>query len=199
MTDNHQLMPTYSATVVATLLIFFTWAVVSALASQADLTVPKYLITRSEIGEFMVFFFGPIIHQKLDYVLGNTLILLLIGPLVEQRIGQSRYIQFSLFAGYLITILMYSVGSPTVGYSGITHSLTGHEFASRLIRYDTVFTEQYFRTVIVILTLAYQVMTLSGEGSATAHILGILIGLTFAICMDTGVLERDWLKNPLRE
>lgn len=179
MTDDDIFPESHSVTVLAALVVLLSWIALAELAGGGD-NISQYLTSRSPIGNLLIFFLSPILHQGLEYVLGNLLILLAVGPFVESRMGRQSYAEFSIAAGVGLSILAVALSHPTVGYSGITYALTGREFTSTItdgVRRDGSLN----RFLIISGILLFQLVTIAGDGtSVVAHAGGLVVGAASA-------------------
>lgn len=193
MMAKNRLLQSYSVTVGLALVIMLSWLVVSALADEARMTVPTYLLSHGPLGKVLIFLCGPVIHQGMDLLLGNLLFLLALGPIVESRVGWRQYLLFVAFAGYSLTLLAYLLSMPTVGISGVTHALTGREAGAKIGNLGGALDTAPLETLVVALVLTYQLLRLPSGGSLIAHAGGLALGFSVAIGVTTGALEHDWI------
>jgi len=185
--------PPHSVTTVFASIILLSWMVLSYLADQSGLTVPQYLVSRGPVGNFAIVFLSPIIHQKLQYVMGNLLVLLAIGPLVEDRLGSRIYAEYSIGVGIGLSVLALMLEAPTVGYSGVTYALVGRELVGSSVDF-TGGAGSVARVLLVIFVLYWQLTTIAIDGaSLISHVGGLSIGVATALLLQGGFSIRGYL------
>lgn len=128
-------------------------------------------------------------HAGLGHLLGNALLLLVVGLLVERVTTRLRYHAFFVTSGAVAGLSQVAVGPLTgtagvLGASGAVFALLGYAIAGNVVA-DRVLTavdrlsdSRWATTVLLLAVALVLAVALSGPNSAVvAHVVGLLVGL----------------------
>ena len=147
----------------------------------------------SLINPFTYFrFFGHILgHANLDHFLGNIMLILVIGPMLEEKYGSSN-ILFVILATALVTGLVHFLVFPytrLLGASGVV-------FAFILLSSFAGFKEGRIPVTFILVAILYigdqiyQGIFMQDNISNLTHILGGIVGAFFGYIMNKGKMNR---------
>lgn len=121
-------------------------------------------------------------HANLTHYMNNMLILLLVGPLLEEKYGTRRMIQIYL-AVALVTGLIHIAFFPSTGLLGAS----GIDFALILLSSITAHRQNQIPLTLVLTVLIYcgqqlyDGLFLRDQVSQLSHLIGGAIGMTFGL------------------
>ena len=147
----------------------------------------------SLINPFTYFrFFGHILgHANLDHFLGNIMLILVIGPMLEEKYGSSN-ILFVILATALVTGLVHFIVFPytrLLGASGVV-------FAFILLSSFAGFKEGRIPVTFILVAILYigdqiyQGLFMQDNISNLTHILGGIVGACLGYIMNKGKMNR---------
>jgi rhomboid protease GluP len=159
----------------------FVWEImIGALGSQDGLLSAGALMRQRVLdGELWRLFSSMFLHAGFDHLLGNMLVLYVLGMACEHAIGRGRMALVYLFTGLiggLLTILMDD--RPTVGASGAIFGLLGFLIAFLYRHRKRIMVRENRIAVVLAIWAAYQIFMgfLDPAIANWAHIGGLLSG-----------------------
>ena len=137
-------------------------------------------------------FFGHVLgHAGLDHFLGNIMLILVIGPMLEEKYGSSN-ILFVILATALVTGLVHFFVFPHVYLLGAS----GVVFAFILLSSFAGFKEGRIPFTFIVVALlyigqqVYQGVFVQDNISNLTHILGGIVGAVLGYIMNKGKMNR---------
>ena len=137
-------------------------------------------------------FFGHVLgHANLDHFLGNIMLILVIGPMLEEKYGSAN-ILFVILATALVTGLVHSFVFPHVYLLGAS----GVVFAFILLSSFAGFREGRIPFTFIVVALlyigqqVYQGVFVQDNISNLTHILGGIVGAVLGYIMNKGKMNR---------
>lgn len=137
-------------------------------------------------------FFGHVLgHANLDHFLGNIMLILVIGPMLEEKYGSAN-ILFVILATALVTGLVHFFVFP---YSGLLGA-SGVVFAFILLSSFAGFKEGKIPFTFILVALLYigeqiyQGFFVQDNISNLTHILGGIVGALLGFVMNKGRMNR---------
>ena len=132
------------------------------------------------------------LHGGLSHLVGNMLILCLIGPAVAARVGQWKLLAiygFSAFGGGLGFAVLGHSAQPVVGASGALFGLAGAllywEYADRKQEGARLWPVAAMVLVLAVMNMVFWVL-LKGVLAWEAHLAGFVAGWVIAIVLTPG-------------
>ena len=137
-------------------------------------------------------FFGHVLgHANLDHFLGNIMLILVIGPMLEEKYGSAN-ILFVILATALVTGLVHFFVFPHVSLLGAS----GVVFAFILLSSFAGFREGRIPFTFIVVALlyigqqVYQGVFVQDNISNLTHILGGIVGAVLGYIMNKGKMNR---------
>ena len=137
-------------------------------------------------------FFGHVLgHANLDHFLGNIMLILVIGPMLEEKYGSAN-ILFVILATALVTGLVHFFVFPHVYLLGAS----GVVFAFILLSSFAGFREGRIPFTFIVVALlyigqqVYQGVFVQDNISNLTHILGGIVGAVLGYIMNKGKMNR---------
>ena len=137
-------------------------------------------------------FFGHVLgHANLDHFLGNIMLILVIGPMLEEKYGSAN-ILFVILATALVTGLVHFLVFPHVYLLGAS----GVVFAFILLSSFAGFREGRIPFTFIVVALlyigqqVYQGVFVQDNISNLTHILGGIVGAVLGYIMNKGKMNR---------
>ena len=137
-------------------------------------------------------FFGHVLgHANLDHFLGNIMLILVIGPMLEEKYGSAN-ILFVILATALVTGLVHFFVFPYVYLLGAS----GVVFAFILLSSFAGFREGRIPFTFIVVALlyigqqVYQGVFVQDNISNLTHILGGIVGAVLGYIMNKGKMNR---------
>ena len=137
-------------------------------------------------------FFGHVLgHANLDHFLGNIMLILVIGPMLEEKYGSAN-ILFVILVTALVTGLVHFFVFPSSGLLGAS----GVVFAFILLSSFTGFKEGKIPFTFILVALLYigeqiyQGFFVQDNISNLTHILGGIVGALLGYVMNKGRMNR---------
>jgi GlpG protein len=169
--------------------------VLAKIKGESTASVEGPLFGKIREGQFWRLFTPCLLHKDLLHILFNMLWVWYLGRPIEQRIGPSRMILFTLIAGIGSNTCQYLMGGPFfIGYSGIVTALAGFIWMREKIapwegyplNRSTILFLLFFILAILglqIVSFCLQIFTsytFAPNIANTAHIAGAVIGALLA-------------------
>ena len=123
--------------------------------------------------------------DDLTHLLLNMFVLLMFGPYLERKVGQTRFVAIYLFSGILGSVGVLLLNSPyTLGY-GASGAIYGIMGALMLLEPKMKVYVYFIPTSIVVATVLFAAIDLISMGSHdniahAAHLFGLVGGLALA-------------------
>lgn len=132
------------------------------------------------------------LHFSVLHLVGNMIVLVYIGSLIESKVGRWNYLMMYLFAGITASMVsvMWNGGAIAAGASGAIFGL----FGILLALLSTNFYESSARKALLISTaifVAYNIIPIGGGIDHAAHFGGLISGYLFGLIAYLGLNHKN--------
>lgn len=192
--NKRKIRVTFNAPVILGFTIACLLTLILGKITNDKSTIALFSVYRSSLLSPLTYvrFFGHIIgHAGWEHFMGNIMLILVVGPLLEEKYGSSN-ILFVILATALVTGIVHFVFFPNVQLLGAS----GVVFALILLSSMTSFTEGKIPLTFILVAViyigeqVYDVFFIQDNVSHLTHILGGLTGSGLGIIMNKHKMNR---------